>query len=90
MIYNLGNIQRPEINQIVPVHAHGCISNNSLFLVPFRSPGNKLWDQKKIVLICTVKLINSLAMEYLHWKPMLNIGIPLSNRVSNAGIQSPT
>ena len=50
MIYNLGNIQRPEINQIVPVHAHGCISNNSLFLVPFRSPGNKLWDQKKIVL----------------------------------------
>ena len=51
MIYNLGNIQRPEINQIVPIHEHGCISNNSLFLVPFRSPGNKLWDQKKIVLI---------------------------------------
>ena len=67
MIYNLGNIQRPEINQIVPVHAHDCISNNSLFLVPFRSPGNKLWDQKKIVLICTVKLINSLAMENLGW-----------------------
>ena len=59
MIYNLGNIQRPEINQIVPVHAHGCISFNSLFLVPFRSPGNKFWDQKKIGF---VKLVNSLEL----------------------------